>query len=138
MKEKNMFEDMKLIKQALHEAGEIMKQLPPSKRKAYILLTPELGIIDKFSPEYAPLKPVIIPNSADLLLLDTVLEWLRPLSSDETKLVWMRSCGFSWKDISREFQRHRSCLNEKYNMALGKIWTFITFRRITENGNQKH
>ena len=105
------------IKQDLEFAAEVMRALPPVKVQGYGRSWPD------FIQEEVKEKNKIFyrPSGADIEQMDKILEWLRPLNAEETRLVWQRANHVPWKKLCNDFKAHRSKLSEKYNIALAKV-----------------
>ncbi len=123
-----MLEHLDKLKQKLEFAANVMKRLPYSSVSGYKNFWPQIKHSQAEIADWEPVPKHMRPSAEEISLMDEILEWYKPLSPEETKLVWMRACRVPWKIIMREINYHRSTLSEKYNCALGKMLGYI-YRR---------
>lgn len=107
------------IKQDLEFAADVMRALPSVGVQGFGRSWPDF--VQEGVTEEAKGKVFCQPNGGDIEQMDKILEWLRPLNAEETKLVWQRANHVPWKKLCGDFKAHRSKLSEKYNIALAKV-----------------
>ena len=113
------------IKSKLAFAAKVLRALPGEHVQGFLSSWPQSLIEQEELQEPEAARNQYHPTPAEVSEMDRILEWLKPLSAFETKLVWRRANHVPWKLISEELGYHRSKLDEKYRIALIKIQTIV-------------
>lgn len=113
------------LQKKLAFAAKVMRCLPEVASKGYISVWPDIIYSPEELLEQAPALKKFKATGQDITKMDKILEWLRPLDSFETKLVWKRANNVPWKVISRDFHSDRTTLWRKYQCALVKALSHV-------------
>ncbi len=119
-----MHKSLGVLRRNLEFAAYIMRCLPPVRLQKCRAFWPRLIYT---AEELAAQKPVSYyrPTPEEVARMEEILGWYSCLNAFETKLVWKRSCGVSWKLLSIRFKHHRSTLYDRYQKSLFKMQMFI-------------
>ena len=111
--------ELKII-QILEQAGHTERLVPGLKKPHASRMFDALEVTyDKKDIGYYDKKPLkLYPNAKQLACWDLTIEMLLLLALDQRRLVWARSCRFSWVKLGKQFGCHRTTIKKRYISAI--------------------
>ena len=110
------------VRDRLMEAADVLKRLPTERVQGYFNLWPEVvhSFADLFgqTPEPMRLPP---PPPAAISRMEETLDWLKFLSPEDARLVWVRAEGAPWKAICWRFGVARATAHRRWQYGLAVI-----------------
>lgn len=112
------------IKENLAFAARIMRRLPAVKVQGYCCSWP------KFCADEDDIRSSneiwMLPLPEEVEKMEEILNWLTFIEVEKRRIVWLRSCGMGWKQISGRTHRGRSSLIRDYNSSIQEIYNKLT------------
>lgn len=107
--------ELKII-QILEQAGHTERLVPGLKKPHASRMFDALEVTyDKKDIGYYDKKPLkLYPNAKQLACWDLTIDMLLLLALDQRRLVWARSCRFSWVKLGKRFGMHRTTVKKRY------------------------
>jgi len=93
---------VEIIEDRLEEAALTLRRMPNppgSGPKGYGSSWPEYVHEVKHAYGYGEARMRVVPNPAEIQRMDEAIEWLRFLSPDDAKIVWLRAEGRRWRQV---------------------------------------
>lgn len=116
------------LKRQLKFAANIMKRLPGVKVQGYRQFWPQIIHSEEERVYWEAEEYRKLPTKVEIDLMEKILEYYKPLEPFETKLVWQRAEGKTWKCLSADLGYSRASLASKYDTAISKMLIFIGFK----------
>ncbi|WP_085440209.1 DUF6362 family protein [Magnetofaba australis] len=108
----------KLVMARLEEAAATMRRLPPVRGPRRASYWPDM-IHDWQAYGYNPPQIRMGPPAPDAISrMDACLEWLRWLSPDEAKLVWMRAERAPWRVVCSVYGAPKTTAWRHWTLAI--------------------
>jgi hypothetical protein len=113
--------DNKAAAERIREAISTMRKLPPVTVQGYFNTWPYIKRteVELLLMEAGPIRLKATPDA--IARLEEVLKWMRWLTVEERKIVWMHGARMSWKSICWEFGLSPAGASGKWRRALTKI-----------------
>lgn len=90
------------IEDRMEEAALTLRRLPNppgSGPKGYGSSWPEYVQEAKHAYGYHEARMRVVPNAAEIARMEECLEWLRFVSPEDAKIVWLRAEGRRWRQV---------------------------------------
>ena len=117
--------DAKLVKALLIDAAETLRLLPSANLKNKLTYWPD--VIQEstilWTKGYTPTRRRASPQKIDEL--DVILKWLLPLSAEERRIVWAKSCKIPWRKLEDIDGRSHTTLRKIYTRGVEKICVLL-------------
>ncbi|MBQ8464764.1 MAG: hypothetical protein IJ545_02005 [Alphaproteobacteria bacterium] len=107
------------IKENLVFAAKIMRRLPPVKVQGYFCSWPKFCADE--DDIHSSNEVWLMPLPEEIEKMEEILDWLKFIEMEQRRIVWLRSCGMGWKQISARTHRGRSSLIRDFNASLKTI-----------------
>lgn len=91
-----------MIEDRMDEAALTLRRIPNppgSGPKGYGQSWPEYVHEAKHAYGYNEARMRVIPNAAEIQRMDECIDWLRFVSPDDARIVWLRAEGWRWRHI---------------------------------------
>lgn len=110
------------IANQLEQAVITMHRLPPVNIKGYTNYWPDM-VLSRDELAHSEPNPIRLPPTPEMIAkMEQALSWMKWLTEDERKLVWLRAERARWKKILRELgYANRVTGLRKWQWALRKI-----------------
>lgn len=107
------------IKENLSFAAEVMRRLPVVKVRGYFCSWPKFCCDNEIFKGDAEVWMQPLPHEIEAM--EEILEWLKFTSVENRHVIWVRSCGMGWKNLSARCGKSRSSIIRMYNSGLKDI-----------------
>ena len=107
------------IKENMAFAANIMRRLPAVKVQGYLCAWPKFCYDADDFPSSENVWMMPLPEEVELM--EEILEWLKWISVEKRRIVWLRACGLGWKRLCDRMHKPRSSLARDYQKALNEI-----------------
>ena len=91
-----------IVEDRMEEAALTLRRLPNppgSGPKGYGSSWPEYVHEAKHAYGYHEARMRVVPNAGEIARMEECLEWLRFVSPDDAKIVWLRAEGRRWRQV---------------------------------------
>lgn len=111
------------IKESVAFAANIMRRLPAVKVQGYLCAWPKFCYDADDFPSQSNIWMTPLPQEIETM--EEILEWLKCISIDKRRIVWLRACGMGWKKICSRMNKPRSTLARDYHYALFEVQNML-------------
>lgn len=91
-----------IVEDRMEEAALTLRRLPNppgSGPKGYGSSWPEYVHEAKHAYGYHEARMRVVPNAAEIARMEECLEWLRLISPEDAKILWLRAEGRRWRQV---------------------------------------
>lgn len=119
------------IKENLTFAAEVMRRLPPVKVRGYFCSWPKFCSDNEIFKGDSDVWIQPLPHEVEAM--EKILEWLKFTTVENRHIIWVRSCGMGWKNISLRCGKSRSSIIRMYNIGLKDIQNALENEDFSKN-----
>jgi hypothetical protein len=107
----------------LIEAADTLRRLPSNFGSKRLTFWPDVvhTSYEIWLAEAHARNKMTPPHPAAISRMDTTLTWLLPLSTEQRRIVWARSCGVSWRRLEQTDGRSHTTLRKIYSAGLDQV-----------------
>jgi len=127
----------KQVEDRLTEAADVLERLPTERMQGYFNVWPQIvhSFADLFGQTPEPMRRPPPPPAA-ISRMEEALGWLKFLTPEDARLVWVRAEGAPWKAICWRFGIARATANRRWQYGLSVIALRLNGRPVSAKRSQ--